>query len=188
MLKDQERKRSRRFRRKEKKKFIQEVKKVTEAKPIFDKNIPLIDQIKSELGEEEFNKICQHKQQIEEFDAPRPKVENNFNIKREKNRNKNAILEVDFNANQKENEEFEEFSGSKAPSEEDKLRKLFPKAEKISDMYETFDEYEENLEIIDLIEKNRDGQEELQEENEKQEDPPVKYKELEENIVIHEYE
>jgi hypothetical protein len=183
MLKEQERKRNRRFRRKEKKKFIQGVKKVTETKPIFDKNIPLIDQIKSQLSEEEFNKICQQKQQIEEFDAPKPKKDNNFMIKREKNTNQNAILEVDLNAQQKENEEG---LGKTAPTEEDKLRKLFPKAEKISEMYETFDEYEENLDILDLMEKNREEDHKSQEEDIEEEQ--VKYKELEENIVIHEYE
>ncbi len=180
MLNDQEKKRNRRYQRKEKKKFIKEVKKATETKQIFDKNIPLIEQIRNELGEEEFNKLCQQKQQILEFDAPKTKQEN-FKIKREKNTNKNAILEVDLNAKRNESENLRD----NTPTEEDKLRKLFPKADMISDMYETFDEYEENLEIMELIEKNK---EEDNDEEKNQIEEVVKYKELEENTVIHEYE
>jgi len=182
MLNDQEKKRRRRFVRREKKKFLNDVKKVAETKQIFDKNIPLLDQIKNELGEVEFTKLCQHKQQIDEFDAPKNKNEN-FKIKREKNTNRNAIIEVGLNAQLKKNEEPKD----NISTEDETLKKLFPKANKLSDMYETFDEYEENLEILDLLQKNQ-KEEEDEEKSENEEEKSVKYKELEDNVIIHEYE
>ena len=186
MKNDQTRKRDRRFKRKEKKKFIEEVNKVTEGKEIFDKNIPLIDQIKNEMGEDEFKMLYQHKQSTEDLEI-KPK-QNTFKIRREKNLNKEAIINIEIenqndNSNTKENLDFA-LPKEKFLNEEDKLRMLFPKANKISELYETFDEYEENLEIIDLIEKNKDD-DNIDKEEEKQE---VKYKDLEENIIFYEYE
>lgn len=174
-------KKERREKRKEKKRFIQEVKKATEGTQIFDRNIPLIEQIKNELGEEEFKKLNQDKQQIEDFEN-KPQKQGAFKIRRENNFNKDALMDI-INSNKSDTQDEKYIN-----ADDEQLRKLFPQSNKISDLYETFDEYEENLEIMDLIEKNKDYNQDDQNSENIKEQEEVKYKELEENIIIHEYD
>jgi hypothetical protein len=69
--------------------------------------------------------------------------------------------------------------------EAQKLAKLFPTVEDNQYEFENFDEYEENLELLDFIKKNN---EQIGNENEIEEEPVVKIKEVEKNIIIYDYD
>lgn len=189
---DRTKKHLRRKKREEKKKIIEKIKKVQGDKPIFSKEKTILDQLREQLGEEEFNKLYENNNTYNIED-------NNIDIELGKNENINplghliddentkvryapkGILKNNIQIQMDDSIQNNEFKDPKEIFEEEKLRKLFPIANKSEflDKFQTFDEYEENLEIIDFIEKNKLAQSE----NDQEEKP--KYKELEENIIIH---
>ena len=142
----------------------------------FNNNIPIIDQLKKELGEKKVNDLFQEKQNVFDDNFEVPLHKEKFKINKEKGFNKDALEKEVF---------IEKSNDKKVDIVDENMEKLFPKAKKISELYDTFDEYEENLEIIDFMknnidEKNSEGQSENNEE--------VKLVDEEENIYIHEYE
>jgi hypothetical protein len=159
---ERDRKRKRRNMKESKKKLIQQIVKEGTNNVGFRKDIPLIDQIKSELGEEEFIKVHQEKSRVEDFEFTRPS-ERKFRMK--KNRD---IVQNNVEVEKNENDEVEE-----------RMKKLFPTINKSSFEYETFDDYDESLDIKDMLKRIND------ENSNKKVEEPVKYKEIEQNIIIH---
>ena len=120
--------------------------------------------------------MFQEKQNVFDDNFEVPLHKEKFKINKEKGFNKDALEKEVF---------IEKSNDKKVDIVDENMEKLFPKAKKISELYDTFDEYEENLEIIDFMknnidEKNSEGQSENNEE--------VKLVDEEENIYIHEYE
>lgn len=149
-----------------KKRFL---KVIEDKKDIFKKDVPLLEQIKSEMGEEEYKKLCyQENKIIDDLDF---KSENMVKIRKKIARNE---LEVKEEGNNVQEEE-------KDVEDEKALEKLFPKIKQKEYEFEMYEDYEEHLQIMEIIEKN----EKKKNEDENLENDQVKYKEEEENIVIH---
>lgn len=171
------RKKSRRIKRNEKKKF-DNLKNKSDLN-YFKKDIPIIDQLKEELGENKISELLQDKQLVLDINSESKINKEKYKINKEKKFNKDAIENNDFID--------EKIAKEKDPNTYDEnLKKIFPKANKISELYETYDEYEENLEIMELMKEKNDS--ENLENNYEDEDNLKKIKEEETNIFLHEYE
>jgi hypothetical protein len=175
-------KKKRRELKKEKSKMMKKFKSAIEdKKEVFKKDIPLIDQIRMELGEEEFKKLSVHQdyKNDEEFDYISP-IQKNATPSSFKKKN---IISCEVNIKEEDNTDINNFSGRN--EEVDKLNKLFPQIQTKEIEFENYEDYEEHLEVLDLIEKN----EKLLKEGNKKEiqdtEDPVKYKQIEQNIIIH---
>jgi hypothetical protein len=134
----------------------------------FDKNKPLVEQLKDEIDEAEFKRLT--KEGANEFQE-----KSKFKIRRDKMINRDVQTQNNKSAKIKEEDNLD-----------DKIKKLFPQIEKSLIQYETYDDYEESLEIKSFLDKIKKESVERAEEPIPQE--PIKYKQLEENIIIHDYD
>jgi len=145
----------------------------------FKKDIPIIDQLKEELGENKISELFQDKNLILDYNSQSITNNEKYKINKEKKFNKDAIQNFK-NIDDKKSKE------NDSNTFDENLKKIFPKANQISELYETFDEYEENLDIIELIkDKNDLGNFQNVKENEEKIETNLK-EEL--NIFLHEYE
>jgi hypothetical protein len=162
---ERDKKRKRRMKKESKKKLIRQIvkEKGTSDCEVFRRDVPLIDQIKSELGEEEFVKIHQEKPNVEDFAFDKP---NERKFKMRKNRD---ILQTKVEEKIEQTDEFVE-----------RMRKLFPTGEGKAVDYETFEDYEEDMEINDMLQRIKDENSGV-----KKSEEPVKYKQVEQSIIIH---
>lgn len=158
-------KKQRRIQKEEKKKMKRKMLKSSQQ--IFDKSKPLIDQLKEEMGEEEFKKILSKGNEGNDldYDYDIPKEVTTHKIQR--NYLSTALL------NEDKVEEVE-------TKVEDKLQKLFPVInDKQAYEFENYDDYEEHLQVLEVIERH---EKKLRKEEESE---SVKYKEVEQNIILH---
>ena len=187
----QTRKKIRRTKRKEKKKFVNNLKNKSDFCK-FKKDIPIIDQLKEEMGETKINELFNEKNQILDYKKEFNENVKNFKIDKEKKINKDAMEKSIFIYEKISKDK--ELNSNSNPIDEN-LKKLFPKANKISDLYETYEAYEENLDIMDFIKNNKeadktdnDNYNDKDNLNENDEEKiENKYKD-EVNIFVHEYE
>jgi hypothetical protein len=162
-----------------KKKFL---KAMEEKKDLFRKDIPLIEQVKNEIGDEEFKKMCyQEEKNYEDFDyATEKQIKNNKTMY--KKGIKRNLLATQLNEN--------EANKDQKLEQDENLIKLFPKIQPKAYEFDNYDDYEEHLQILEIIEKNEKiiNEKENEEKEEKSENESiqnVKVIELEENIIIH---
>ena len=173
-LKRKRRREKKEEKNKMKKKFMKVIEE-TGTKNIFDKNKPLIEQIKNELGEEEFKKLCYQERKKEDFDYDDDFVGQPLN----KRKALKGILRNQINI---ENSERENINNDLVDEkEEENLKKLFPQAKQSEFEFENYDDYEEHLQILGIIEKN----EYMINEEALNKPETVKYVEEQENIIIH---
>jgi len=190
ILENERLKRKRRRDAKEEKLKIKKqfAKVIEDKKDIFRKDIPLIDQVKNEIGDELFKKMCyQDNANDDDFDYTKEKsIKNNkTNLKKGIKRNYLANLyNTETHYENKENDE----------KNDENLKKLFPTLQPKSFEFENYDDYEEHLQILEIIEKNekkriqKEKIEDAEAEGEAEEKNPfeeVKFMEVGENIVIH---
>jgi len=158
-------------------------KAIEREKEIFRKDIPLIDQVKNEIGDEKFKKMCyQEEKNYDDFEYA---TDNHINQNKTGHKKgiKRNILAVPYNQNEIE------INNEQKLEADEKLLKLFPKIQPKAYEFENYDDYEEHLQILEIIEKNEkiieneNLDKEENSENEPQEIPKVV--ELEENIIIH---
>jgi hypothetical protein len=132
----------------------------------FDKDKPLVEQLKDEIDQAEFKRL--QKEGGNDFTE-----KSKFKIRRDKMINRDIGTQNQAKVKTSEDENLEE-----------RIKKLFPQAEKSLIQYETYDDYEESLEIKSLLEKIRsENKTQAQAEPEQ-----VKYKDVGENIIIHDYD
>lgn len=164
-----------------KKKFLQVIE---DKKEIFRKDIPLIEQIKNELGENEYKKLCfqEEKETDQMFDYKDDNM-TEVSVRKGIKRNELGLTNNNVNDNTEDNKTGQDTTTA-APQKEETLLKLFPKMKQKDYEFENFEEYEEHLQIMEIIEKNEKilNQNECEDKNS---NAPVKYKEETENIVIH---
>ena len=128
---------------------------------IFDKNIPLIEQVKNEIGKEEFNEL--------------------FNQNEMKNNDDNDtyLMKPNISAMNKNNnltsENGEEISNN---NEINPLKKLFPTIQKKEIEFENYEDYEDHLTELKIKEEQKKKEESKKE---------IKLKHIDE-IVIHDEE
>jgi hypothetical protein len=184
-------KRKRRRDKKEEKKKLKKqfMNALKDKQGIFKKDVPLVDQIKQELGEEEFKKLYNQESKtnhnFDEFDYDAKNVikENEKLLINKKTFNGIKRNEIIVNKdNDEENKIEDEY-------EDKNLIKLFPQIQKKDYEFENYDDYEEHLQVMDIIEKhekllaNKSSTDEAHDKNPQEE--TVKYKEVEKNIIIH---
>ena len=122
---------------------------------------------KDEIDEAEFKRLT--KEGANEFQE-----KSKFKIRKDKMINRDVVPQSNKSSQIKEEDNLD-----------DKIKKLFPQIEKSLIQYETYDDYEESLEIKSFLDK-------IKKESAEQVEPvveePIKYKQLEENIIIHDYD
>ena len=190
ILENERLKRKRRRDAKEEKLKIKKqfAKAIEDKKDIFRKDIPLIDQVKNEIGDEQFKKMCyQDNANDDDFDYTKNKSVKNNNTNLKKGIKRNVLANPYNIKTQNENKEINE-------KNDENLKKLFPTVQSKSFEFENYDDYEEHLQILEIIEKNEkkriqkektendEGEEEEEGENVVEE---VKFAEVGENILIH---
>lgn len=165
----------------------QYLKAMEDKKDIFRKDIPLIDQVKYEIGDEEFKKMCyQEEKNYEDFDYTT--TENTFQNNNNKANNVKKRIKRNLLADQFINNENN--SGTPVnPESDEKLMKLFPKIQPKAYEFENYDDYEEHLQVLEIIEKNEkiinDKENEEKGEFSQNENEEIKCVPVEENIIIH---
>ena len=128
----------------EKKNLFRKIKKRMNSKNevIFDKNIPLIEQVKNEIGKEEFNEL--------------------FNQNEMKNNDDNDtyLMKPNISAMNKNNnltsENGEEISNN---NEINPLKKLFPTIQKKEIEFENYEDYEDHLTELKIKEEQKKKEE-----------------------------
>jgi hypothetical protein len=163
-----------------KKKFMKVIEE-TGKQNVFEKDKPLLEQIKNELGEEEYKKLLIQERKAGEFDYDNEDdIENVIeNVKKKpikgilRNEITNEIMNEIMNENYKLVDK----------EEEENMKKLFPQVKDKDIEFENYEDYEEHLQILEIIEKNKNKENEM--ENKNKNEKEVKYKEEEENIIIY---
>jgi hypothetical protein len=158
-------KQKRRFKKKAKKELLKKIS--TEGNFVnFEKDKPLIEQLKDEIDEAEFKRLT--KEGANEFQE-----KSKFKIRKDKMMNRDVgenHINISENINNEENLD-------------DRIKKLFPEVQKSLIQYESYDDYEESLEIRSFLEKIKNESDKVQVVQQ-----PLKYKQIEENIIIHDYD
>ena len=149
--------------RREKKNLFRKIKKKINSKKevIFDKNIPLIEQVKEEIGKEEFNELLNQNE-----------MKNNDN-------NDTYLMKPNIMAMNKNNnltsENDEELKNN---NEMNPLKKFFPTIQKKEIEFENYEDYEDHLTELKIKEEQKKKEESKKE---------IKLKHIDE-IVIHDEE
>lgn len=150
--------------RREKKNLFRKIKKKINSKKevIFDKNIPLIEQVKEEIGKEEFNELL-----------------NQNEMKNNNDDNDTYLMKPNIVAMNKNNnltsENDEELKNN---NEMNPLKKLFPTIQKKEIEFENYEDYEDHLTELKIKEEQKKKEESKNE---------IKIKHIDE-IVIHDEE
>lgn len=150
--------------RREKKNLFRKIKKKINSKKevIFDKNIPLIEQVKEEIGKEEFNELL-----------------NQNEMKNNNDDNDTYLMKPNIVAMNKNNnltsENDEELKNN---NEMNPLKKLFPTIQKKEIEFENYEDYEDHLTELKIKEEQKKKEESKNE---------IKLKHIDE-IVIHDEE
>lgn len=149
--------------RREKKNLFRKIKKKINSKKevIFDKNIPLIEQVKEEIGKEEFNELLNQNEMKNNDDNDTYLMKPNIMAM---NKNNNLTSEND-----------EELKNN---NEMNPLKKLFPTIQKKEIEFENYEDYEDHLTELKIKEEQKKKEESKNE---------IKIKHIDE-IVIHDEE
>lgn len=149
--------------RREKKNLFRKIKKKINSKKevIFDKNIPLIEQVKEEIGKEEFNELLNQNEMKNNDDNDTYLMKPNIMAM---NKNNNLTSEND-----------EELKNN---NEMNPLKKLFPTIQKKEIEFENYEDYEDHLTELKIKEEQKKKEESKKE---------IKIKHIDE-IVIHDEE
>lgn len=149
--------------RREKKNLFRKIKKKINSKKevIFDKNIPLIEQVKEEIGKEEFNELLNQNEMKNNDDNDTYLMKPNIVAM---NKNNNLTSEND-----------EELKNN---NEMNPLKKLFPTIQKKEIEFENYEDYEDHLTELKIKEEQKKKEESKNE---------IKIKHIDE-IVIHDEE
>jgi hypothetical protein len=148
------------------------IKVVGEQKSLFRKDIPIVEQIRGEIGEAEFKKLLYGEggEVVNDYELDHK----NSNIGRKMVPIEKACM-VKFI-------EIEDSVFSKDPLPDENLQKLFPQIKRDRLEFDNYDDYEEHLQVLEIIERN----ERLINEKESQNpNPEPKYAQEEEKIIIH---
>lgn len=143
----------RKKKRRDKRKLLRKAKiKNEKKKKLFDPNIPLIEQLKLEIGNEEYIKLFNQSQR------------NNDGYDMDYNDNGNEQNENTIKPNMKplvvdkENDDEEKNENLKNGDESSQniiLQKLFPDAKKEEFEYDNFEDYEDHLEELKILEEKK---------------------------------
>ena len=121
--------------RREKKNLFKKIKKKVLKKQniIFEKNIPLIEQVKQEIGKEEFNKLLNSNENNKLNDEDEP---SSYIMKP----NVSAVNKTHFTNTEEDNN-----SEKKEEYENNPLKKLFPSIQKKDIEFDNYEDYEDHL-------------------------------------------
>lgn len=173
----------RKKKRRDKKKLLKKAKiKNEKKKKLFDPNIPLIDQLKQEIGNEEYDRLFNQPQRSnDEYD-------NDYNMLYDNGMNDSTIkpnmkplivtkendnMKIQLNSeNENENENENESNHNKD------LKKLFPVAKDDELEFDNYEDYEDHLEELKILEEKK-----IKDEKANQ----IKIKEVDQ-IIVHDEE
>jgi hypothetical protein len=173
---EREKKKRRRIIKEQKNKLKKKlIKVVGEQKSLFRKDIPILEQIKGEVGEAEYKKLLY---------GEGGEIVNDYDLDFKDSCGGRKIIPIQKASIIKSLED-DNFNECNENVPDENLQKLFPQIKKDRLQFDNYDDYEEHLQILEIIERNERLLNERESHN-VQDEP--KYVEEEEKIIIHDDE